>query len=113
MNILGLNSFHGDASACIVRDGRLVAAAEEERFRRVKHGPAFRPRRSNTVWRRWAWIDDVDSVVLNQDSMAGTGAKLAYLMKARPKFFLWRSSARTTAAPGKARRALLRELFPA
>ena len=35
--ILGLNAYHGDASACLVRDGHLVAAAEEERFRRIKH----------------------------------------------------------------------------
>jgi len=35
--ILGLNAYHGDSSACIVVDGRLIAAAEEERFRRVKH----------------------------------------------------------------------------
>lgn len=37
MIILGLNAYHGDSSACIVVDGRLIAAAEEERFRRVKH----------------------------------------------------------------------------
>ena len=37
MIILGLNAYHGDASACVLRDGVLVAATEEERFRRVKH----------------------------------------------------------------------------
>jgi len=37
MNILGLNAFHGDASAALLRDGRLVAAFEEERLNRVKH----------------------------------------------------------------------------
>lgn len=37
MIILGLNAFHGDSSACLVMDGKLVAAAEEERFRRIKH----------------------------------------------------------------------------
>ena len=37
MIILGLNAFHGDSSACLVVDGKIVAAAEEERFRRVKH----------------------------------------------------------------------------
>jgi carbamoyltransferase len=35
--ILGLNAYHGDAAAALVIDGRLVAAAEEERFSRVKH----------------------------------------------------------------------------
>ncbi len=31
---IGLNAYHGDASACLVRDGRIIAVAEEERFRR-------------------------------------------------------------------------------
>ena len=35
--VLGVNVFHGDVSAAIVRDGRLIAAVEEERFRRIKH----------------------------------------------------------------------------
>ena len=39
--ILGINAFHGDSSACVLVDGRLVAAAEEERFRRVKHWAGF------------------------------------------------------------------------
>jgi carbamoyltransferase len=37
MNILGLNAFHGDASAALLRDGVLVAAIEEERLNRIKH----------------------------------------------------------------------------
>ena len=37
MIVLGLNCFHGDLSAALIRDGELVAAAEEERFRRIKH----------------------------------------------------------------------------
>ncbi|MGY3053563.1 carbamoyltransferase [Pedobacter sp. UYEF25] len=37
MYILGLNAYHGDSSACIYRDGEIIAAAEEERFRRIKH----------------------------------------------------------------------------
>ena len=37
MIILGLNAFHADSSAALVRDGKLIAAAEEERFRRIKH----------------------------------------------------------------------------
>ena len=39
--ILGINAFHGDSSACLVKDGALVAAVEEERFRRVKHWAGF------------------------------------------------------------------------
>ena len=37
MIIIGLNAYHGDAAACVVVDGKLIAAAEEERFRRLKH----------------------------------------------------------------------------
>lgn len=39
--IAGINAYHGDASAAFLRDGRLVAAAEEERFNRVKHSAGF------------------------------------------------------------------------
>ena len=41
MYIIGINAFHGDSSACILKDGRLIAAAEEERFRRIKHWAGF------------------------------------------------------------------------
>lgn len=41
MNILGLSCFYHDAAAVLLRDGRLVAAAEEERFSRIKHDPDF------------------------------------------------------------------------
>jgi carbamoyltransferase len=41
MNILGINTYHGDASAALVVDGTLVAAVEEERFTRVKHDTSF------------------------------------------------------------------------
>ena len=41
MFILGLNAFHGDASACIFKDGNLIVAAEEERFTRIKHAAGF------------------------------------------------------------------------
>lgn len=37
MLILGINAYHGDSSACVVIDGKLIAAVEEERFRRIKH----------------------------------------------------------------------------
>jgi len=37
MTILGLNAFHGDASAALLQDGQLVAALEEERLNRIKH----------------------------------------------------------------------------
>ena len=41
MNILGISCFYHDAAACLVRDGNLIAAAEEERFTRKKHDSSF------------------------------------------------------------------------
>src|SRR6267142_2744033 len=41
MNILGINAYHGNASAAIVCNGRLIAAVEEERFNRVKYAARF------------------------------------------------------------------------
>ncbi len=38
MNTLGINAAFHDSAACLVRDGRVIAAAEEERFTRIKHG---------------------------------------------------------------------------
>jgi carbamoyltransferase len=41
MNILGISAFYHDSAACLVQDGRIVAAAQEERFTRKKHDSAF------------------------------------------------------------------------
>ncbi len=41
MNILGISAFYHDSAAALVRDGKIVAAAQEERFTRKKHDPAF------------------------------------------------------------------------
>jgi carbamoyltransferase len=87
--ILGLNAFHADAAACIVRDGVLVAAAEEERFRRIKHWAGFP---SEAV--RWclaqagASLSDIDHVALNQDSRANMAKRAEYLLRSRPDFKL-------------------------
>src|SRR5688500_14244466 len=39
--ILGINAYHGDASAALVVNGELIAAVEEERFNRIKHWAGF------------------------------------------------------------------------
>jgi carbamoyltransferase len=41
MYILGINAYHGDAAAALIKNGRIVAAVEEERFNRVKHCAGF------------------------------------------------------------------------
>ena len=39
--ILGISAFYHDSAACLVIDGKIIAAAQEERFTRKKHDPAF------------------------------------------------------------------------
>ena len=41
MHILGISAFYHDSAACLIRDGEIVAAAQEERFTRKKHDPGF------------------------------------------------------------------------
>ena len=79
MIILGVNAFHGDSSACLVRDGALVAAAEEERFRRIKHWAGF-PSEAIAYCLREAGVSvgEVDHVAVNQDSHANQLKKVAY-----------------------------------
>jgi carbamoyltransferase len=83
--ILGLNAFHGDSSACLLRDGVLVAAAEEERFRRIKHWAGF-PSQAIAYCLQEAGlsIGDVDHVAVNQDSRANQLKKIGYVLKERP-----------------------------
>src|SRR5437016_14073926 len=81
MIILGLNAFHGDSAAALVRDGELIAAAEEERFRRLKHWASF-PSKAIAYCLREAGLalSDIQHVAVNQASRADLLRKLAYLM---------------------------------
>ncbi len=83
--ILGLNAFHGDSSACLLRNGIMVAAAEEERFRRIKHWAGF-PSEAIRYCLAEAGISlaQVNHVALNQDGKANLGKKLAYTITKRP-----------------------------
>jgi carbamoyltransferase len=67
MIILGLNAFHGDSAAALIRDGKLIAAAEEERFRRIKHWAGF-PLQAIAYCLREAGVTlfDVQHVAVNQ-----------------------------------------------
>jgi carbamoyltransferase len=75
--ILGLNAFHGDAAAALVIDGELVAAAEEERFNRVKHVAGF-PSLAAAWCLRDAGVEPaaLDHVAIGRDPRANLGAKV-------------------------------------
>ena len=91
MNILGINAYHGDAAACLLVDGRLVAAVEEERLRRIKHWAGF-----PTLSIRWCLeeaglrLADVDHVAVGRDPLANLPGKLGFLVRHRPPLALIR-----------------------
>src|SRR5215467_4813073 len=89
MIILGLNAFHADSSAALVRDGKLIAAAEEERFRRVKHWAGF-PSQAIAYCLSEASVklSDVEHIAFNQDSRANLLRKVGYFFSARPNISL-------------------------
>ena len=89
--ILGLNAFHADAAAALVRDGQVIAAAEEERFRRIKHWAGFP---SEAI--AWCLADagvslsEVDHIAINTQPKAHRWRKVAYTLSQRPDpRFVW------------------------
>jgi carbamoyltransferase len=83
--ILGINAFHGDSAAALVVDGKLVAAAEEERFRRVKHWAGL-PAEAVRYCLDEAGVaySDVDVVAINGDPRAALLQKVAFGLVHRP-----------------------------
>jgi carbamoyltransferase len=82
MNILGINAYHGNASAAIVCDGKLVAAVEEERFNRVKYAAGF-PTAAIRFCLREAGLTlaDVNHVAVPRNPYARLGTKLFYALR--------------------------------
>lgn len=85
--ILGINAFHGDSSACLLRSGKLIAAAEEERFRRIKHWAGF-PSESikYCLLEAKISIEEVDHIAINTDPSASFLKKIIYILKNKPNF---------------------------
>jgi carbamoyltransferase len=82
MNILGINAYHGNASAAIVCDGRLIAAVEEERFNRVKYAAGF-PAQAIRYCLKEAGLTlaEIDHVAVPRNPYARLGTKLFYALR--------------------------------
>src|SRR3989304_10127771 len=93
MNCLGITAYHGDASAAIVVDGQLVAAAEEERFNRIKHAAGF-PAHAIRYCLKVAGIKprEVEHVAIARDPRARLWRKALYALRI-PRLTLERLSA--------------------
>ena len=63
-SILGISAFYHDSAACIIKDGEIIAAAQEERFTRIKHDPSY-PHNAITFVLKYANIklSEVDQIV--------------------------------------------------
>ena len=84
MYILGINAYHGDSSAAILKDGVLLAASEEERFRRIKHWAGF-PTEAIKFCLAEAGISvqELDYISISRDPSANTYKKAIHVLKNR------------------------------
>ncbi len=82
MNILGINAYHGNASAAIVCNGKLIAAVEEERFNRVKYAAGF-PAAAIRYCLQEAGItlSEIDHVAVPRNPYARLATKLFYAVR--------------------------------
>ena len=86
MNVLGISAFYHDASASLISDGRLVAAAAEERYTRQKHDPNF-PKFAIQHCLRQAGLgsQDLDRVVFYEEPHTKFTRVLASILSAYPR----------------------------
>jgi carbamoyltransferase len=79
MTILGLNAYHGDSSACIIRDGELICAIEEERIRRIKHWAGLPSEAIKFCLAECGiGIEAIDYIAISRDPKANFFKKVAY-----------------------------------
>lgn len=97
MYILGINAYHGDVSAVLLKDGELVVALEEERFRRVKHWAGF-PTQAIQRCLEIAGINgsQINHVAVSRNPRANLLRKALYIAGKRPELSLvfdrWRNA---------------------
>ncbi|HVN40825.1 MAG TPA: carbamoyltransferase [Myxococcota bacterium] len=86
VTVLGISCFYHDAAAALVRDGEIVAAAQEERFSRKKHDPRF-PRHAINYSLEEAFIEaeELDAVVFYDDPVQSFDRVLKSLCTVAPR----------------------------
>jgi carbamoyltransferase len=83
--ILGLNAYHGDSSAAMLKDGQLIEAVEEERFNRIKHWSGFPTEAIQyCIKAAGTTANDIDYIAINRNTRANFLKKVAYVIKKRP-----------------------------
>src|SRR5947207_15049919 len=85
MTILGLNAYHGDSAACLMVDGKLVAAAEEERFRRIKHWAGLPTQAIDYCLREGrVELSDINHIAINRQPGVNNWRRLGFVLTHRP-----------------------------
>jgi carbamoyltransferase len=102
MLVLGINAYHGDVAAALVADGELVAAIEEERFRRIKHCAGF-PELAIRACLSMAGATpaDIDVFAISRNPRANLARKAWYVLRHRPRAALVRDRARNATHVGR------------
>jgi len=85
MIILGVNAYHGDSSACLVAEGKLLCAIDEERIRRIKHWAGL-PTESIKWCLEYTGIDikDVDYIAVSRNPSAHLHKKMLRILTRAP-----------------------------
>jgi carbamoyltransferase len=87
MNVLGINAFHGDAAAALVKDGVLAAAVEEERLNRRKHCAGFPALAAKAVLAGSGVApEEIEHVAVSRDPKANLHKKILFAIQKRPSF---------------------------
>ena len=110
MIILGINAYHADSSACILRNGELFAAVEEERFKRIKHWAGF-PTQSIKYCLREAGvgIEEIDHVALNRNTRANLLRKIWFILRRRPTLAMIKDRAKSASTMMDIKKTLAQE----
>ena len=84
-SILGLNAYHGDSAACLFVDGKLIAAAEEERFRRIKHWAGLPTQAIDYCLREGGLtINEIDHIAVNRKPGVNNLRRFLFVLRHRP-----------------------------
>lgn len=85
MIILGVNAYHGDASAALVVDGKLVYAVEEERLNRIKHTAGLPIKAAQYVLDgAGISLEDIDFITTSRNPFANLLSKLKFILTTKP-----------------------------
>src|SRR5947209_18501018 len=105
MHILGISCYYHDAAAALLREGQLVAAAEEERFSRIKHDYSF-PRNAIRFCLEAGGIrgSDLDYVVFFEKPFRKLDRILMTVLQTYPQSWKARSEERRVGKEGRTRR---------